>query len=108
MSFEIISGPTLDELLDSFRHAYDGDACEPVEFEVEFSRDRDNEPLLVPMADVRILGIQHNDGSGTSFKLYGRCMVNLRCTTGKPDENHGFRAYYSTKEHSGWISFPSF
>lgn len=106
MGFEINSGPSLDELLDSFRHAYDG-ACKPVEFGVVFSLNHDNEALLVPMSDVRIISIQYEDGSGTSFNLAGRCMVNLRDTTGKPDEDRSFRAFYSTKEHSGWILFPS-
>jgi hypothetical protein len=102
MNFEIISGPSLDELLDSFRYAYD-DAYKPVEFGVVFSRNNDGERVVVPMSDVRVSSIQHADGSGASFNLEGRCKA-----TGEPDKCLVFRAYYSTEKHSGWIFFPPF
>lgn len=106
MSYEIISGPSLDELLDSFRHAYDGDTCKPVEFGVVFSRNHNNEPLLVPMADVRILAIEYEDGSGEGLNVRGRCLVNLNPHSArKPDETRRFRGYYSPNTGHGWISF---
>ena len=106
MSYEIISGPSLDELLDSFRHAYDGGACEPVKFEAVFDYNHDGEPLLVQMSDTNILAIEYEDGSGKGLNVRGRCLVNLNPHSArKPDETRLFRGYYSLDTGHGWITF---
>ncbi|MBR3256641.1 hypothetical protein IKG10_03210 [Candidatus Saccharibacteria bacterium] len=112
MSFEIISGPTLEILLDSFKHAYDDDTGEPVEVKfgvvsgVVFDRNNNEVGVLVPMSDVKILGIRYEDDSGTNFSLLGRCFVNLNPHSArKSDKIRRFRAYYSTDTGLGKIVF---
>ena len=109
MSFGIISGPSLDELLDSFRHAYDG-ACKPVEFGVVsgvvFDCNHNGTKTLIPMSDTNILAIEYEDGSGKGLNVSGRCLVNLNPHSArKPDETRRFRGYYSPDTGHGWITF---
>lgn len=113
-TFEIIGGPSIERLFDSLRYAYDPDGQIYVDFVVVKERlpieDPDGGPPLngirpLKMSHVRIVALEHEDGSGCSFNLkgYARGVNGMFTSMISP-----FTAYYNSKTRKGTITFRHF
>lgn len=111
--FDIVNGPGRDALFDAYKYAYDDKTHIHIEFAVAIGYTTpvdDPGCAYVPMdiEDIKIRGIEHEDGSGYSFNLHGWCKADL----GHGSKNAGlksykFKAYYNAKTREGCISFIS-
>ena len=104
----IISGPNKDLLFDACKYAYDKVTKVTVGFTVTINltskTNFSNPYITIPVGNVVITGISHEDGSGEKFILDGHCMANLEIS--KPDLRRcHFKAYYNSKSRNGWIKF---
>ena len=106
----IKAGPSKDAIFDSCKSACDKEAS-TVTFEIELSYKEPqnpfgsaNVPLLI--TDAIITSVSHEDGSGESFHLLGRCTVDLSYydETAEPTK-YRFSAYYNSNTGEGIISF---
>lgn len=110
-TFDIVAGPNRYMLFDACKYAYDA-ARIPINFTVVlgYTMPKHNPGCAyVPMfvSDIKIAGIEHEDGSGESFNLHGYCKADPDSTIGSAAtcKPYRFRAYYSTQNRKGWISF---
>ncbi|MBP5656038.1 hypothetical protein J6X15_00410 [Candidatus Saccharibacteria bacterium] len=101
--YAIENGPSRDTLLDALKYACDKNANVTVDFEViappsdgQFAGKR------VLIADWRIMGVSHEDGSGNSFNIFGSCKANVRHVGIKYVD---FKAYYNTRTRKGNVHF---
>ena len=110
-NFDIMGGPSKDTLFDACKYAYSKTTKMIIEFDVASGYTQPPESkncayVKMQMADIKIAGIEHEDGSGDSFNLRGYCRANINpfgeVVSGRPYE---FRAYYNTKTRKGHISF---
>ena len=108
-TYEIVSGPSKDMLFDACKYAYSRIAKVDINFAIAVGYTTPpGSPgcAYIPMTidAIRVCSIEHEDGSGESFNLYGFCKANL---SGRMDnlEPYGFEAYYNTKTRKGTISF---
>lgn len=106
--YEIVNGPNRDTLFDACKYAY----SRTVKFAIDFSiadgyTMSQNNParLYIPidMHDVIVQGIEHEDGSGESFNIYGLCKAVLH--KGDGTKEYQFNTYYNTKRRTGTIRF---
>ena len=110
-SFSIENGPNKDRLFDSCKYAYDGQVNLPVDFKVAlaYTAPKDDPGccyVLMPITDVSITSIEHEDGSGDKFNLRGYCEADLEITSGSPHyRSYEFKAFYNSKSRKGYISF---
>ena len=110
--FNIENGPSRDTLFDSCKYAYSEGANVPVEFSVALRYlappdDPGSSYVRMDIEDIRIIEIQHEDGSGHSFNLKGFCNADTKTISGQPNnlEQYRFKAYYNSKSRKGTISF---
>lgn len=107
----IVNGPNRDRLIDAFKYAYDDDKVS-VNFAVSISYnavEEDGKRVCFPthLAQIErmiINTIQHEDGSGESFNLSGRCTACLE-RYGGAKHYYKFEAYYNAKTRTGTIKF---
>lgn len=110
--FDIVAGPNKDILFDACKYSCSKVANVPVNFTVAFGYTTPpGHPRFayVPMkiTDIKILGIEHEDGSGESFNLHGHCKTNMRPSDGNTAyATRKFKAYYNSKKRTGSITFP--
>ena len=112
--FDIVSGPNKDALFDACKYAYNKTAKLDVDFTVIAGY---TAPLghpkraSIPMevSDFIILGVGHEDASGESFNLCGRCRANLdivnKAASYSAAAPYKFKAEYNTKNRQGRITF---
>lgn len=111
--YDIVNGPNRDALFDNCKYAMDKGINIPVEFDVAFGYTKPKDDpgcvyIKMAVSNVRIVAIEHEDGSGNSFNLRGLCSANL-----KPIGPNGpvakraykFEAYYNAKTRKGTIKF---
>ena len=108
--YDIIGGPNRDLLFDACKYAYDKSVSVLVEFSVVvgYTKPKDDPGranIMMRMADVKVVGIQHEDGSGDSFNIVGYCRADVDIL-GKMYP-YRFEAYYNVKTRSGSIGFIS-
>jgi hypothetical protein len=111
-SYGITAGPNKDTLFDACKYAYSDTANVTVNFSVAlgYTAPKDDPGcayIPMPIADIIISEIAHEDGSGESFNLRGYCKAVLD-TSFVGDANlepYRFEAYYNTKRRKGVISF---
>lgn len=110
--YDIVNGPNKDTLFDACKYAYAKNSDITVDFAVAAGYTApvsSHQAAYIPMSviDIRICGIEHEDGSGESFNLKGYCSANLSSSgeRGAVYKSYGFVAYYNTKKRKGWISF---
>lgn len=109
--FDIVDGPSRDTLFDACKYAYSKAAQVPVYFGVVFGQMPKNHPdcgahLPMSIKDVKITGIEHEDGSGESFNLHGYCNADLNFMSEDATyATYKFEAYYNAKSRDGWITF---
>ncbi|MBR0372685.1 hypothetical protein IJH72_01960 [Candidatus Saccharibacteria bacterium] len=106
-SFEIVGGPNKDLLFDACKYAYSRTAKVPVEFSIVLGSTMPEGHsggayLLMPTADFRICGIQHEDGSGESFNLSGYCKAQTYWD--KSLQNYRFKIYFNNRTRKGIIT----
>ncbi len=110
-TYEIVNGPNKDTIFDACKYAYSLKTRIPLEFEVALgytAPPSDSGAAYIPakIKDLRISGIQHEDGSGESLNLLGYCQADLT-----PHRQtavwswYRFKAYYNTKRRTGHIVF---
>jgi hypothetical protein len=111
-SFEIVAGPSRDMLFDACKYAYSKHAHVAVDFAVAtgYTMPRANPGcacIQMQISDVKICGIEHEDGSGESFNLHGYCKANLGSfgTTKAVRKPYRFKAYYNARTRKGFITF---
>ncbi len=112
VTYDIVAGPNKDALFDSCKYACSETSKVVVDFTVALGYTMPkNDPgcayIKMPITDIKINGIEHEDGSGESFILHGYCRADLNCFTSNKVEYkpYRFEAYYSSKRREGWISF---
>ena len=105
-TFKIMSGPSRDRLIDAFKYAYDN-ATIPVDFIISLRQISENHFIEMCVDDFRIVGLQHEDGSGHSFNVSGYCSASFaepKSEMHKPIMYHcRFRAYYNAATRKGTI-----
>lgn len=111
-TYDIIGGPSKDLLFDACKYAYN---ALPTNIGLYFSVVKgyttpvDNPGcayVLMDISDIRIVGIEHEDGSGESFNLHGYCNINEKpLAAGLLLKSYKFKAYYNAKTRKGTISF---
>ena len=108
--FNISGGPSRDRIFDACKYVYDKIRID-LDFKVilGYSTPKDDPccaALEVPVKDFRIHKIMHEDGSGESFMLSGRCKADLDPCMPiiKKYKEYGFSAWYNSKRRTGWIS----
>ena len=110
--YDIIDGPNKDVLFDACKYAYSKNVDINVDLKVAAGYTApigSHQSAYIPMSiiDIKISGIEHEDGSGESFNLKGYCSANLSSSgeAGAIYKQYNFIAYYNTKRRKGWISF---
>lgn len=111
-TFDIVGGPNRDRLFDACKYAYDEAAQSPINFSVAVGYTAPKHHpgcAYIPMfvSDIKIAGIEHEDGSGESFNLHGYCKADPDSTidNAMTCKTYSFEAYYNTKSRNGWITF---
>ena len=110
--FDIVAGPNKDTLFDACKYAYSKTSKVLVNFTVAigYTTPKSNPGcayVAMAITDIKVIGIEHEDGSGESFILRGYCKANLSSFGGlnvtyKP---YTFKAYYNAKSRKGSITF---
>lgn len=110
--YDIVAGPNKDALFDSCKYAHSKVAKLTIDFTVAIGYTmHKNDPgcayIAMPITNIRITGIEHEDGSGESFILHGYCEADLHSFGGNnvAYETYRFEAYYNSKHRNGWITF---
>ena len=108
--YEIVDGPSRSDLFASCERNYDKNTKINIEFSIALGytmpkKDPRSAYLLLDVADIRITGIEHEDGSGNSFNLHGYCKANLSAYVGAELRPYRFTAYFNTKTRKGCIDF---
>lgn len=96
--FTIIDGPNKDLLFDAVKYAYSQQVRVNTNFTISIDPKLANVCFIKKMR--RIVGVEHEDGSGDSFNIHGYVLV---CLFGK-DVEARFRAYYNTRTRKGTFS----
>ena len=109
-SFDIISGPSLQTVLDSLKYGTNPEAKIPIEFKVALgytAPPSEKNAAYVP-ANIRYInvrGINREDLSEDSFKIYGVCQADLRMNQKiKFFKVYKFEALYNTRVRKGRIT----
>lgn len=104
--FDIVNGPSRETLIDAFKYAFDKTTKVKLKFSVALGYTPDHS-LYFPMniGEIKILGIEHEDGSGESFNIKGTCVANT--AEHEPAKPRKFEACYSAKTRKGSIWFIS-
>ena len=108
--FNISGGPSRDRIFDACKYLHD-----KIKIDLDFkvilgdSTPKDDPcsaALEIPVRDFRVHKIMHEDGSGESFMLSGRCKADLNpCMPMiKKYKEYNFSAWYNSKRRVGWIS----
>ena len=108
--YDIISGPSKATLFDACLYSYSKDAKIAVNFTISqgYSNDSNDATRLyipLPVTNIKITGIEHEDGSGESFIIKGYCHVDkdylLRKENTYRYRYSRFLAYYNAKNRKG-------
>lgn len=97
---KIVAGPNKDMLFDACKYAYSKSAKIKIEFAL---MDEHDAPIV--MSDTMITGIEHEDGSGDSFNIFGYCKLNSEPLSAFIFAYYRFTAYYNVRTRKGTISF---
>lgn len=111
-SFDIVGGPNRSLLFDACKYAYDKNIKFTVNFAVAMGytlpkSDPRSAYVALDIKDIKICGIEHEDGSGESFNLHGYCQTQLDSfgINDRKFREYKFKAYYNSKNRSGTIRF---
>lgn len=108
--YDIIGGPSKSALFDACMYVYNKDAKIAVNFTISqgYSNDTNDATRLyipLPVTNIKITGIEHEDGSGESFILKGYCNVDkdylLRKENTYRYRYSRFSAYYDARSRKG-------
>ena len=110
--YDIVSGPNKDALFDACKYACSKTAKLTVDFAVAIGYTMPkNDPgcayIAMAITDIKIYGIEHEDGSGESFNLHGYCKADLNSLGGNnvTYKSYRFKAYYNSKNRKGCVTF---
>ena len=110
--YEIVAGPNKDSLFDACKYACSDSARLDIKFVVPIGYTMPvDDPgcayVAMAITDIKIIGIEREDGSGESFNLHGYCKCDLNSFGGKDAsyELYMFKAYYNAKNRRGYIVF---
>lgn len=113
MQFDIQDGPNANRLFANCEYVYDRQGAQvPVEFTAAIGYTTPKgEPgcAYLPMYvdHIKVLRIEHEDGSGHSFNLYGNCEAYSNPFNRVLDQSrktYRFTAYYNAKIRKGNIT----
>ena len=101
--FDVVNGPSRETLIDAFKYTFSKTKV-TLKFAVALGYTSDHS-LYFPMniGEIKILGIEHEDGSGESFNLKGTCVANA--AEHDPVSPRNFKASYNTRTRKGTIMF---
>ena len=109
--YDIVAGPSKDALFDACKYACSKTAKLTVDFSVAIGYTMPkNDPrrghIAMAITDIKIYGIEHEDGSGESFNLHGYCKADLNSLGGNnvTYKSYRFKAYYNSKSRNGRIT----
>lgn len=99
-------GPSKMDLLNAFMYAYGGEFRVPpdpmrVQFKVVRGSDPERCDVVMNMF-TRILGISHENNSGSSFNFFGYVSAAIDWNGASSNERE-FRGYYNTRTRTGTI-----
>lgn len=110
-TYVIENGPSKDLLFDACKYAYSSEVRIRINFSVAIActmKPGDSGCAYVPMKvlNFRIISIEHEDGSGDRFNIYGHCdAATSENTDSIVYSPYKFRAYYDTRQRRGRITF---
>ena len=107
-SYEIINGPGAAKLIDAFKYAYDESARVNLQFAIPVGHTMPtghpgDAYVCADIKNIVLTAIQHEDGPGRSFNLYGLC--DIKEPWGTEFEAYQFKAYYNARTRNGTIMF---
>jgi hypothetical protein len=107
-NFKITSGPDRDQLFTACKYAYEKGVVFPIQFVITHSTratDEKGKKNIVPklVTDIKIIGIDHDSGSGRAFNLRGYCRVDI-WPLENSDRLYKFHALYNTKSKKGVLT----
>lgn len=103
MRYDIIGGPSRDLLFEAAKYTYEKGVRFCLNFDVVkgYSSPNLDDPstmaFLLDVADVMVVGISHESGSGHQFNVEGFCNVE--------GEGKKYKAYFDTETQKGSITF---
>lgn len=108
-SYDIKRGPSKDALIDAFKYAYsktDERPPLPLDFKVAigYGGALRSGYIAAAIKNVRVISIEHKDGSGESFNIMGDCDADLGVNR-THYSHYRFTAYYNAKNRTGRMSF---
>ena len=109
--FTIENGPSSSALFDACKYAYDPNGAVRLDFKVAIAYTGNEREMsgyiAMQLKDVRVVGIEHEDGTGHRFNLYGYCKADLEALVKENAvfKSYQFRAFYNAKSRHGWIDF---
>ena len=112
--YHIENGPSRESLIDAFKYAYDKKNTISIEFLVPVGHAVDPETaetnvyIAMPLSDITIVSLEHEDGSGHQFNIRGYCKADLSGAFSSENavlRSRKFLAYYNTRTRKGTISF---
>lgn len=102
--FKIVDGPSKDRLFDACKYAYDARVKFIPRIEIAVGYDG---PGYIParIKQLKLTGIEHEDGSGQSLNLFGNCLGNFSDNPLEGEEmfSYNFHAYYNAGTRTGKI-----
>jgi len=109
--YDIVAGPSRDTLFDACKYAYSKTARVNINFLIPIgytapAGDPTRAYIAMPISDILVKSIEHENGSGESFNLVGECKVSLNSFNRNTERSVcRFEAYYDTKRRTGCIFF---
>lgn len=107
--FDIQCGPSRETLFDACKYAYDESKIN-IHFDIALKYTEDNlKYYKMQISDVKVIGVEHEDGSGTKLNIHGTMKADLtesRPVSARP-VCYKYIAYYDTKKKKGTILFVS-
>ncbi len=107
-SFDIVSGPSRDELFEMMKHAYDDAPLPTDKFEVGlyYLEGKTISIYFIETTDMQISSLEHADGSGHAFNFTGFIKADIRIEYKRRAieyRSYEFKAYYNSKTKRGYI-----
>ena len=110
-NYDILDGPSIEALFDACRYAYSKTII-PIKFVVAIGYTCNPGEIgaarvVMGTRNFKIVGISHEDGSGSKFNLegFGEAKIDEDGHATNVFKNYHFVAFYNTKTRKGNISF---
>ena len=107
--FDIIGGPSRDQIIDALKYAHDADAKIPIHFSIIWNFTGNSEDpgscIIVAIRSIRIYSVGHKNRSGHQLDIEGHCEADINSPYTAIFKEYRFRTSYNTESKKGTITF---